>query len=339
MQGHNQTEPPLKSYGFRREREATWTELDALVQRAGKRGLNALSPDELLRLPVLYRATLSALSVARGITLDLNVLLYLESLAMRAYFCIYGGRASLAGGLWRFFAYEYPSAVRQAVWPILFSAALMLLGGIVGHVLTLGNPDWFYSFVSEGMAGGRGPTSTASDLRAVLYDGSDTVVEQLNLFASFLFTHNAKIGMLCFALGFFFGVPTALLLFTNGLMLGAFTALYATHGLSADLWAWLTIHGTTELLAVILCGGAGFVVAGALIFPTRLSRLATLAERGKQAAKIVIGTVVLFFVAALLEGFGRQLITDLTLRYLIGAVMLVYWTLYFCRSGVGRERS
>jgi len=329
-------DPQLKSYDFRRDREKTWRELDFLVQRAGESGLSALTPDELLRLPVLYRATLSALSVARSITLDQNVVVYLESLATRAYFCIYGGRASLAAGLWRFFVYDYPAAVRNAVWPILLSAALLLLGTVVGHVLTLGNPDWFYTFVSEGLAGGRGPTSTTAELRQVLYYGSDTAVEKLNVFASFLFTHNAKIGMLCFALGFSFGIPTAILLFTTGLMLGAFSALYTASGLSADLWAWLTIHGTTELLAVVLCGGAGFVVASALIFPTRKSRLENLAASGKQAAKIVIGTVALFFVAALLEGFGRQLITDMTLRYLIGASMLLYWILYFIRSGTGK---
>lgn len=331
-------EPQLKSYDFRREREATWTELDALVQRANRSGLDALTPDELLRLPVLYRATLSALSVARSITLDQNVLRYLESLGMRAYFCIYGGRASLASGLWRFFAVEYPAAVRSAAWPILLSAAIMVLGAIVGHVLTAANPDWYYSFVSESLANGRGPTSTAEELRAVLYSGADSAVERLNAFASFLFTHNARIGMLCFALGFFFGVPTAILLFTTGLMLGAFTALYAAQDLLPELAAWLTIHGTTELLAVVLCGGAGFVVASALIFPTRQSRLARLANRGRQAAKIVIGTVALFFAAALLEGFGRQLITDMTLRYLIGATMLLYWLLYFLRAGAGRDR-
>ena len=224
-------EPQLKSYDFRREREATWTELDALVQRANRSGLDALTPDELLRLPVLYRATLSALSVARSITLDQNVLRYLESLGMRAYFCIYGGRASLASGLWRFFAVEYPAAVRNAAWPILLSAAIMVLGAIVGHVLTAANPDWYYSFVSESLANGRGPTSTAEELRAVLYSGADSAVERLNAFASFLFTHNARIGMLCFALGFFFGVPTAILLFTTGLMLGALTALYAAQNL------------------------------------------------------------------------------------------------------------
>ena len=66
--------------------------------------------------------------------------------------------------------------------------------------------------------------------------------------------------------------------------------------------------------------------------------MARLANRGRQAAKIVIGTVALFFAAALLEGFGRQLITDMTLRYLIGTTMLLYWLLYFLRAGAGHDR-
>ncbi len=327
------TEPQLKSVDFRRSREAAWRELDDLVQRVNKDGLTALSPDELLRLPALYRATLSALSVARTISLDQNVLRYLESLAMRAYFCVYGAHEGIFNGLWRFFANDFPAAVRAAKWPLFLSVAIIFLGWFVGHTLTITNTDWFYSFVSESLAGSRAPTSTTADLKAGLYDNSDTVAEQLNLFASFLFTHNAQIGMLCFALGFAFGVPTAILLFTNGLMLGAFSALYASRDLSIDFWAWLLIHGTTEILAIVLCGGAGFVIASALIFPTRKSRTTNLAERGREASRIVIGAVGLFFVAALLEGFGRQLITDTNLRYLIGGGMLLCWVLYLSWSG------
>ena len=77
------------------------------------------------------------------------------------------------------------------------------------------------------------------------------------VFATFLFTHNAAIGMLCFALGFAFGLPVMLLLFYNGLTLGALAALHESHGLSLEFWAWIAIHGSTELLAVIICGGAG----------------------------------------------------------------------------------
>ena len=74
----------LKSAAFRAEREASWRELEGLVGRIERGGVRALAPAELGRLPSLYRAALSSLSVARAISLDRNVLDYLEALSGRA---------------------------------------------------------------------------------------------------------------------------------------------------------------------------------------------------------------------------------------------------------------
>ena len=80
----------LKSFEFRREREKTWRELEKLVDTVEKNGVRGLSARQLARLPQLYRAALSGLSVARAISLDKNLVDYLESLCARAYFCVYG---------------------------------------------------------------------------------------------------------------------------------------------------------------------------------------------------------------------------------------------------------
>src|SRR5581483_3760534 len=151
----------------------------------------------------------------------------------------------------------------------------------------------------------------------------------LSVFASYLFVHNAGIGLACFALGFAFGLPTALLLIQNGLMLGAFIALYAGHGLAIELCAWLAVHGTTELLAVALCGGAGFGLARAILFPGKHSRLAALAQAGRIAGQIALGCVLMLVIAGALEGYARQLVVAIWARYAIGGLMLLFWTLYF----------
>jgi len=327
------TDVKLKSYEFRREREATWRELENLLQRAEKGGLKSLSPGELFRLPNLYRTTVSSLSVARSISLDRNLLLYLESLAARGYFFVYGARGNLVVGVARFFGRQFPQAVRASVWYILASAAAMGIGAAVGYLLTFGNMDWFYSFVGEDMAGGRTPVSTTESLRNALYDDGGGVVESLYLFATFLFTHNSQIGMLAFALGFALGLPTVLLMFYNGLVIGSFSALYVSRGLGVEFFGWLSIHGTTELLAVILCGGAGMWLGGAFAFPGRFSRMENLARTGRRAGMIAVGAVAMLFVAAILEGFGRQLITDTGLRYLIGGTALTVWLAYFMLAG------
>lgn len=328
---------PLKSYEFRREREASWRELDDMLRRAEKRGLKSLPAEELLRLPTLYRATLSSLSVARSISLDQNVLHYLESLCTRAYFQVYGARASLPERIMSFLREGFPRAVRAALGPNLLAALWMILGGVIGFLLVQRNADWYYTFVGSDMAGGRTPAASTESLRAALYDGADSAAEGLYVFATSLFTHNAGIGMFAFALGFALGIPTVLLMFYNGLLLGAFLALYDSRGLTPDLVGWLAVHGTTELLAIVLCGGGGLVLASAMIFPDRETRLESLARRGRAAGTLIMGAVLMLFIAGLLEGFARQLVTDITTRYVIGGTMLVFWLTYFTLGGRGRR--
>ncbi|MHC4547663.1 MAG: stage II sporulation protein M [Planctomycetota bacterium] len=322
----------LKSFEFRRERQATWTELERLVQRVEKRGVRSLSAGELARLPLLYRATLSSLSVARSISLDRNVLDYLESLAARAYFCVYGTKRSLRDVLADFFGRGFPAAIRRFRWHLAVSALFMLLGAITSFVLTARNPEWFYAFVPEGYAQDRNPAATTEALREALYHREDTA-GMLTAFTSFLFTHNARIGMLAFALGFAAGLPVYLLLFYNGLILGAFGALYQGRGLGLDFWGWVLPHGVTELGAVIVCGGAGLVLAQSLVFPGRQTRLRNLARRGREAGILVLGAVAMFFVAALIEGFFRQLVQGVAPRYAVTLGTALAWACYFGWAG------
>ncbi len=326
----------LKSLEFRREREAAWVELEVLVDQVMKRGPRSLSAQDAARLPMLYRGGLSSLSVARAISLDRNVTDYLESLCGRAYFAVYRTRRPLLLSLWAFFADWWPRACRQIRWPLVLSAAFMVAGGLAGFFLTLDDMDRYYAFVPGSMSGGRNPAATTEFLREGLYgqsDMSDTLVR----FASFLFSHNARIGMMAFAIGFAAGLPVLYLLFYNGLILGSFAALYHSRGLSLDLWGWLLPHGVTELGAVVVCGAAGLVLAQALMFPGRLSRLENLAHRGRLAAGIVAGAVGMFLLAALIEGIFRQTVTDVTVRYGLAGLTLVGWTAYIGFAGRRRR--
>jgi uncharacterized membrane protein SpoIIM required for sporulation len=319
----------LKSSQFRKEREASWRELDSLVARMEKKSPSVLEPAELMRLPGLYRAALSSLSVARAISLDRSLLSYLENLANRAYFQIYGPRAGMGEVLGQYFARSWPTAVRAIGRPVLLSIVVMTLSAFAGFWLTMGNSEWYYTLMPGDLAAGRSPASSTESLREALYDGADEDGGALSAFSSFLFVHNSQIALLCFALGIALGVPTLLLLVSNGLMLGSFFALYAGRGLGFELGGWLIIHGGTELLAVALCGGAGLAIADGLLFPGQRSRLQSLAERGRLAGLVAAGSVVMLAIAGLLEGIGRQVITDDFMRYLIGIGMLVLWSLYF----------
>ncbi len=324
----------MRSVEFRREREATWSELEHLIAEADKRGLRSLSAEQLARLPHLYRATLSSLSVARSISLDRALTEYLENLVGRAYFVVYGTRQALKQQLSDFFLWKWPSTMRRAKWHLLVATLVMLAGGIAAFQLTSTDMDYYYAFVGD-MAQGRSPASSTSELRAGLYDVG-SVSGSLATFAASLFSHNSRIGIMAFALGFIAGLPTLLLLFYNGLVLGGFVALYHSRGLSVDLWGWLLPHGVTELFAVIVCGAGGFLLAHGLVFPGAQTRMDALRERGRHAAVLVIGAVMMLFVAGLIEGIFRQTVTSVPIRYSVAGATAIWWIFYF--GFVGRRR-
>jgi uncharacterized membrane protein SpoIIM required for sporulation len=323
--------PGFSTSRFRAEREADWIAFDTLLGRLETRGAKALSSDELLQLPILYRATLSSLSIARATMLDKALLDHLEGLAIRGYFLIYGVRETRLSRLRRFFLYDWPAAVR-AVWKeTLIIALIITLGALTSWSLVAHNPEWYYNFVPEEMAGGRDPRATAEFLRSTLGHGKAGGEDQgaLHVFATFLFTHNSRVSIMSFALGFAFGVPTMMLEYYQGIGLGAMLAVFSAKGLGVDFGGWLFIHGTTELFAAALSGAAGLRIGSAVVFPGARSRLQAAAEAGRTAGKVMVGVILMLLAAGLLEGFGRQLITDTVMRYAIGSLMLAFWLAYF----------
>jgi uncharacterized membrane protein SpoIIM required for sporulation len=318
----------LKSSRFRAEREADWIKLEQLLTRAESRSAAALTDDELIALPVLYRAALSSLSVARATSLDRNLVDYLESLSARAYFFVYGARTGLASRIGRFFAYDWPAAARATWRESLVCTALMLMGVVVAYILVNQDPAWFQSFVPGQLVEGRGPDASVQQLRDTLFDNHHAAQTWLSVFATFLFTHNAAVSLMAFALGFAFGLPTALLEMYNGCMLGAFLAVFISHGLGYEAGGWLMIHGVTELSATVLAGAGGMKIGWAVAFPGERTRLDAAAFEGRKAATLMAGVLVMLFCAGILEGVGRQVIQDTTVRYAIAASSGLFWLVY-----------
>lgn len=321
-----------RSARFRKDRQRTWFELEALVLKAESEGLDALSPDELSRLPVLYRSTLSSLNIAREISLDSGLLRYLESLASRSYVMIYGTRKTFTRLAWDFLTQDFPNSVRDTFGWVTAAALIMAAGSALAMHLVLSDPMHYYAFVPADLAGARTPAATTEALRAMLYDHSADG-EELAQFASLLATHNAKIGLTCFSLGVAFAIPVLYLLFYNGLVLGAFVGLYASRGMTTDVLAWILPHGVTEILAVVLCGAAGLLLGKAAAFPGAIHRWDNIKIQMRRVGPMVIGAVLMFFGAALIEGFFRQLVQDQEIRWAVASSTFAFWVYYFGFAG------
>ncbi|PZQ53196.1 MAG: hypothetical protein DI555_17090 [Novosphingobium pentaromativorans] len=317
----------LRSDRFRLEREADWQRLEAIVSRMEKGRLRRLSDEDLLALPGLYRTVASSLSIARETSLDAATLAYLEGLVQRAWFVVYGPRSSLWDWLRGFLGGGWSAAVRTIWLDILVALAVMVAGTAVGWLLVAHDVDWYHALVGGDMAGGRVPGATPEALRRTLFGEADR--SGMSLFATQLFSNNSQVSILAFALGFAFGIPSLLLLIHNMAMLGAMLWLYNGAGLLVDFAGWLAVHGTTELFAILLAGAAGLHIGRALAFPGNRPVLQATAEAGRRAALVMTGVVLMLIVAALLEGFARQLVDQTFGRFAIGGFMLALWCAYF----------
>ncbi len=325
----------LKSQKFREARQGDWRALNAALDKVEKKGINSFSIDELLNLPVLYRSAMSSLSMAQAISLDRNMVTYLQALCARAYVYIYGPHTRFKDVVSEFFLRSWPQSLRRLAPELWLSFLLTVAGAAIGWMLCAHDASWYNVFIPSSQGQGRDLSASAEDLRKTLGPGEKE--QALSPFAVFLMTHNTQVSIMAFAFGIIFGLPTVVLLLENGISLGAMLWLFASKGLGVEFAAWLTIHGTTEMSAIIIAGACGFHIGRQLMFPGDRSRLAALQEAGRLTGTVMIGVALMLTVAGCLEGIGRQTITSTAIRIAIGVVMLVLWWSYFLL--VGRQKA
>ena len=321
----------LRSARFRAEREKDWQQLEGLVGKVERGGLRTLSFDEAKALAALYRQSVNSLSLARAISLDKNLLGYLESLAARAYLAVYAPQDRLGGLVWRLLSRGIPQAARRRAPQVLMGFLTLFLGALAGYLLFFDDASWYNTFMPPELAGGRGLNASAEDLKRSIYDRTIPSMEDLSAFASFLFSHNTRIAIFVFALGVLVCVPSAMITFTNGMAFGAFVALHVDRGVGMDIAGWLSIHGVTELSAICIACGGGYVMGLAILFPGQMTRRDALRHAGRDAVKLAVLAGMMLIVAAILEGYFRQIVQDtetrLTIGWGIGALWLAWLTL------------
>ncbi|MDR1656320.1 MAG: stage II sporulation protein M [Deltaproteobacteria bacterium] len=325
----------LRSGRFRQGRQASWTQLDQLVTKLEKKGAKSLTSQEAIALPKLYQAQISSLAVARNTILDQNLLEYLENLSLRAYLAVYGPRKSFFKCFKEFLSQGFPQSVQRLWAPIIVSALILISSTLVGLIAVKIDSGYYPLLVSPSIAQGRDYSSTSQELlEEGIFQPWSGFEESFIHFAGFLFRHNSTVSLLCFGLGFAFGIPTIFLLFSNGLLLGAMIGLHLDKGIGLEFIGWLSIHGVTELTAVVLAAGGGLAIAQGIIFPGPRCRKDNLARLGRDAAQVMMGAIIMLLVAGILEGGFRQLIHLTSLRLLIGAITGFFWATYFLKAAL-----
>jgi uncharacterized membrane protein SpoIIM required for sporulation len=313
---------------------AYWDELHGALAKMEAAPERRLALGEIQRLHYLYERCSSDLSRLDTFATEPQLRAYLESLVSRAYAEIHETRAP-ARIRWKKAVLEFPRAFRRHPGAFRLAVGVTLLGMAFG---------WFALKVDERNKAVLLPFSH------LLIPPSERVAQEEHAkedryqgvkatFAAELMTHNTQVTVMALAFGLTFGVGTLILLFYNGVILGAVVTDYIAGGQGVFLAGWLLPHGSIEIPAILLGGQAGFVLAGALIgWGDRTPRVERLRAVAGDLVAIVVGAAVMLVWAGIVEAFVSQYhqpVIPYGLKIAFGCCELAALTFFL--GWVGRE--
>jgi uncharacterized membrane protein SpoIIM required for sporulation len=315
-------------------RQLDWERLDALVRTAQKRGVRALAAEQVAQFSPLYRNACADLAHAQAVRYSAPLVDYLQGLAAAAHTVLYSGRNRRGRSRsWMRVALEaFPRAVRRHKVAMLIAFLLFFVPFIAGLLGSIADPQFAVRIVPEGQ------------LRPLLdayREGFDTQrgAGADAAMAGFYVNNNVGIALRCFATGLAFGLGSAFYLVENGLATGAIMGYVASHGAGDNILTFVVGHGSLELGAIVLAGGAGLSMGWSIVAPGDKTRLASLQSTAKSVVVVVFGAAVMLFMAAAVEGFWSASTLPAVVKRSVGAAMFLIVMTYILLAGRGSDQA
>src|SRR5437899_2565412 len=281
-----------------------WSELEKILDRFEREPNLKLSLEQLTRFHQLHERAAADLARITTFSAEPETRRHLETLVARGYAEIHETRerrTRLAPLHW--LLHTLPQTFRRHIRAFHFSIAVTLAGCAFGGLALIFDPDSRHAT----MAFGHDLLTPEERVRQEEQATEDHFAGQRTSFSAFLMPHNTRISIFTLALGMTWGVGTILLLFGNGVTLGAITVDYVSAGQTKFLLGWLLPHGVVEIPAILIAGQAGLVLAAALIgWGKRTPLTARLREVSRDLATLIFGVGILLMWAGLVESFLSQ---------------------------------
>ena len=280
------------------QREASWRELDLLLDVLAKPGTRRPGAAQIHRLGELYRAACTDLMLAEAHDLPREAVSYLHGLVGRAHNALYRAQGFQFSDWAAALFSTVPRQLRGD--PALRLAAVVFWGAfLLCALLAAGRPDFAPKVAGEAML----DQMDAMYAQAIGAERKDSFERNDTMMAGFYIQHNASIGLQCFAWGLLLGLGSLYELLSNGILLGTVFGHMARGPHAANFFTFVTAHGPFELTAIVFAGAAGLRLGSGLIDTQRQTRLASLRREAARALPVVGASVLLFVLAAFLEGF------------------------------------
>jgi len=322
---------------FLREEREAWLELETFLDKLQEEPLYKPDLEEAKRFHYLYQRTSADLAKVRTFSHEPDLRQRLEVLVGRAYTEIHETRARPHRVTpFQWLLGTFPQAFRRHINAFLLSLAVTMVGSLFGTGALLFDPS---------------SKDALMPFPHLLQDPSDRVEREERAdedtlqgskaqFAAFLMRHNTQISLLTLSLGMTWGIGTLLVLFTNGVMLGAVATDYVMAGEGIFLMGWLLPHGVIEIPAILLAGQAGFVLARALIgWGDRATFRIRMRSVSNDLVHLIFGTALLLVWAGMIEAFLSQYhepIIPYAAKIFLGIIELILLVLWLGWCGRGK---
>ena len=318
--------------------QSCWTELERQLDKLEAEPNFRMTLDQLRRFHLLYERTAADLARITTFSSEPETRSYLESLVARAYGEIHETRerrARLRPLQW--FFQTLPQTFRRHVRAFYLSVAVTLAGCAFGGLALALDPASKPVLMPFPHLLQDPARRVAEEEKAT----SDRLAGQKSSFSAFLMTHNTRVSIFTLALGMTWGVGTIIMLFYNGIMLGAVAVDYMRAGQTKFLLGWLLPHGVIEIPAILIAGQAGLMLARALIgWGKRVPLQTRLRGISRDLVTLIFGGGLLLVWAGFVEAFLSQYhepVMPYSVKIAFGLVELVLLSLFLAKSGATTE--
>ncbi|MFT6053748.1 MAG: putative membrane protein SpoIIM required for sporulation [Roseivirga sp.] len=309
----------MREAAFVKHNVKKWEEFENLLG-----GDSTADPDKLSEL---FIQVTDDLAFAQTQYPESKTYAYLNGLASKIHSQIYKNKNEDGNRFIAFWKTEVPLVVRRSHTKLLYAFIIFAVSVIIGIVSQNAEPDFVRTVIGDGYVNMTLENIEEGDVLAVYGRG-----DQMDTFFAITF-NNVKVSFMAFAAGLLLSLGTGFVLFQNGVMVGCFFAFLGQQGYLNEAFKVVMLHGTLELSAIVLAGGAGFVMGNSILFPGTYSRMDSFKRGAIEGLKIVMGLMPVFIMAGFIEGFFTRF-TDMPLVVsllviITSAVFIIYYYIIY----------
>lgn len=289
---------------FETQGRPQWQRLEVLLDALATRPGGALTLEEAEQLRRLYHRAAADLNRLEQGAAAGALTSYLEALVGRAYGEVHARSRRWPRPSWVLlhrFARQVPVVFRRHVRLFWLALGLTLAGAAFGATAVTLNPAATDILLPADYL--RNPAARVQS--AEHPTAAATPVEESTL-AGTVIANNIRVSILALALGVTLGIGTGLMLFVNGVLVGAVAMQYARFGFGLFVAGWLLPHGAFEIPSVLIAGQAGFLLAQLLLTGGREPRWQRVRAALPELLTLLGGVCCLLLWAGTVEGFYSQ---------------------------------